>query len=640
MRIASLLAPVVALAVVLSLFSRGMAAAERGDLPRRVADAFDRTMDRYGIPGGVLVLVQDGAVTLAHGHGYADLERKTAADPERTLFYLASVTKCFTATAVMQLVEQGRLDLERDVNAYLPQFKVPATYPAPVTLRCLLTHTAGFDDRNIGYVARTARETLPLGEYLRRALPPRVMPPGLFTAYSNHGYGLAGYLVELASGEEFSSYVESHILNALGMNSSTAQTPPPPLLSERAATMYFYNARTCAYEPVAPGYRNLPPAGTVWATGADMSKFLLAHLQGGATASGRILKEETTRFMHARQFSQHPELAGFAFGYYERFHSGMRLIEHAGGYVGAATLIALLPERNLGMFAATNQNTTAPHYAALQELLNSFAPEIQNRESGGLFPSGDLQERFRGFEGSYQNTRYGRRSLEKIAILDSQVRLAAASDGSLILRTRSGQETRWAERGPLLFRRVGSDDLLSFREDARGRITHMFMSLPGSALPSAFERLAWYDTLPVTLGFIFTGSALLASSFTLWPLVAMALCALRRLRGKPQSAGPGSRAPALAAGVTGLLVVAFFAGLDQMLGNSQYRLQMAYGMPPEMEALLWIPPLVAVLACVLAWLSFRLWRRRQWSLPMRIYYSLLALAALLFIPFCWNWNLL
>jgi glucan phosphoethanolaminetransferase (alkaline phosphatase superfamily) len=168
----------------------------------------------------------------------------------------------------------------------------------------------------------------------------------------------------------------------------------------------------------------------------------------------------------------------------------------------------------------------------------------------------------------------------------------------------------------------------------------MFMSLPGSALPSAFERLVWYDTLPVQLGFIFTASALLASSFTVWPFVRMVVCVWRRLRGKRKPAGPASRSPALAAAVTGLLVVVFFAGLDQMLGNSQYRLQMAYGMTPEMVALLWIPLLVGVLACFLAWFSFISWRRRQWSLPMRVYYSLLALAAALVIPFCWNWNLI
>ncbi|MBM3791272.1 MAG: serine hydrolase, partial [Acidobacteria bacterium] len=305
----------IALAAAVLGFCRGPAfSAADPELSRLAEAAFAGALKKQGMPGGVLVIVQDGAVVLARGFGDAGIEKQTPVDPDRTLFYLASVTKCFTATAVMQQVEQGRLDLERDVNDYLESFKVPSSYPEPVTLRHILTHTAGFDDRNVGYVARDSAEVLPMREYLRRFLPPRIMAPGRYISYSNHGFGLAGHLVELASGLEFSDYLEKNILRVLGMDHSTAFTPPPPALAPRMATMYFYSGRERRYEPAAPGYRNIPPAGTVWATGMDMSRFLLAHLQGGTAGSGRILKAETIDRMHARQFSHHSGLPGFAFG--------------------------------------------------------------------------------------------------------------------------------------------------------------------------------------------------------------------------------------------------------------------------------------------------------------------------------------
>ncbi len=133
-------------------------------------------MKQHEVPGAVFVVVRGEATLYAKGHGYAELETKRPVDADRTLFYMASVTKLFTATAVLQLAEQGRLDLREDVNRYLRDFQLPATWPEPVTLAHLLTHTGGFDDRNIGYVSLAAAAVLPLGEYLARRMPPRVRP--------------------------------------------------------------------------------------------------------------------------------------------------------------------------------------------------------------------------------------------------------------------------------------------------------------------------------------------------------------------------------------------------------------------------------------------------------------------------------
>lgn len=198
------------------------------DDPAALAEFFDREMAaqmaEHGIAGGAIAVVKDGSVLFQKGFGHADVEAERPVDPETTMFRVGSVGKLFTATAVMQLVEQGQLDLDEDVNAYL-DFAIPETYDEPVTLAHLLTHTAGFEARWIGMWPDSEEGVEPLGEWLRDHRPARVRPPGIVVSYSNYGMSLAGYIVERVSGLAYGDYVEQHILAPLGMDHSTASQP-------------------------------------------------------------------------------------------------------------------------------------------------------------------------------------------------------------------------------------------------------------------------------------------------------------------------------------------------------------------------------------------------------------------------------
>jgi len=152
-------------------------------------------MSKYHVPGGAVILVKDGEILYANGYGYADLERKISASAGKTVFRVGSISKLFTWTAVMQLVEQGRLDLNQDVNLYLSDFQIPATFAEPITLSHLMTHTAGFEDDIVnGAVFVSEAEYQPLDEFLSRKMPARIFPPGQVVAYSNYGAALAGEL--------------------------------------------------------------------------------------------------------------------------------------------------------------------------------------------------------------------------------------------------------------------------------------------------------------------------------------------------------------------------------------------------------------------------------------------------------------
>jgi CubicO group peptidase (beta-lactamase class C family) len=191
-------------------------------------------LQKYHMPGMVVAIVHDSDVVMAKGYGYADVERKIPFDPDSTVIRIASVSKLFTATAVMQLVERGMLDMHQDIDAYLTRFKVENWPGQPITLYHLLTHTAGFDDRNIGKSAWTQESQIPLGDFLATRLPRRICAPGEVYTYSNFSNALAGFVVEEVAHEDYASYVRHNILEPLGMRRSDYRLRPDiqPLLAQ------------------------------------------------------------------------------------------------------------------------------------------------------------------------------------------------------------------------------------------------------------------------------------------------------------------------------------------------------------------------------------------------------------------------
>jgi CubicO group peptidase (beta-lactamase class C family) len=234
-------------------------------------------------PGAVVVVVTRDAEVFAKGYGFADVDAKKPFTADATLVRPGSISKLFTGIAVMQLVDAGKLDLDRDVNGYI-DFAIPAPEGGvPVTLRRLLTHRAGFEEHSKGLWTPKPE---PLGPWLARNLPQRLFPKGDVEAYSNYGVALAGYIVERASGELFVAYVQRHILDPLGMSHSTFWQPLPDDLAPLMAKGYRGTSDTpplTFFEMVAA------PAGGLSATGTDMGRFIRALMNGGALDGARIL---------------------------------------------------------------------------------------------------------------------------------------------------------------------------------------------------------------------------------------------------------------------------------------------------------------------------------------------------------------
>jgi len=199
----------------------------------------------------------------------------------------------------MQLVEQGKISLDADVNSYL-DFAIPATYPQPITLRHLLTHTPGFEDSSKDTLTVNPDKIIPLDVFLKTHIPARVFSPGTVSAYSNYGAALAAYIVERVSGMPFSAYVEKNIFQPLGMTHSTFVQPLPDALAPDMARGYYYS--NGAYQAGSFEIVQVYPAGSLSATVDDMTRFMIAHLQNGRYENAQILSEATARQMHTPLF--------------------------------------------------------------------------------------------------------------------------------------------------------------------------------------------------------------------------------------------------------------------------------------------------------------------------------------------------
>jgi len=285
-------------------------------------------LERENIAGAVILVVKDGRVLFSRGYGYSDVEKKTPVSNDSTLFRPGSISKLFTWTAVMQLVEQNKLDLDRDINTYL-DFKIPATFPQPITLRHLMTHTAGFEEQIKDLINSECAPISTLREHLTAHMPERVYPPGTTPAYSNYGASLAGYIVERVSGKPFNQYVSENLFTPLGMARSTFAQPLPPDLKALMSNGYIVaSGKAKPFEIVEEA-----PAGALSATAADMAKFMIAHLQDGKLNDAQILRPETAKTMHSRQFGLHQALNGMCLGFYEESRNGHRIIGHGGDTV-------------------------------------------------------------------------------------------------------------------------------------------------------------------------------------------------------------------------------------------------------------------------------------------------------------------
>ena len=574
-------------------------------------------LDAFDVPGAIVTVVTSQGPSFEAGFGRAALDPDRPATGD-TPFAAGSVAKLFVWTSVMQLVERGELDLDADVNTYL-DFEIPARAGQAITLRHLMTHTAGFEDYPlIGVFARDEDAIPVLGDVLADRIPERVRAPGVESAYSNYGSALAGYIVERVSERPYADYVASEILEPLGMTESSVRLPASEDLRDDAALGYVpVDGR---YIPFGNEFLTIAPAGTLLMTAHDAGRFLRAYLGDGSVDGGRMLQPATVERMRTTLFAPDPSLPGNAYGFWESVRHGERILQHTGDTEVFAAHLALMPDRSLGYYLATN----APGGLELREFLweaflDAFYPAEPARPTANVAPE-DLDR----YVGTYLPNRASTSSLGKIVNLFTTLDLRR--DGDRLTSTVYGVENTWLPTGTDRFADASREgEEILFRTGSNGRLEAYFSEAP----MLVFRSARWYEVPMTHVVLVATASVLLVIGLIGFPLLAW----LDRRRGVRRSVG--ARAARWTGTATAVLLLAF-GGLFSTAMTAPLGPQ--FGVSPLLAAGLAIAPIAAGLVGLHLVLVLVAWLRRWWGPVGRIHATVVLVGGLVLVWQMSYWN--
>lgn len=372
-----------------------------GEVIRHLTRYIDRTMDDDDITGLSIVLVDDQRIVWARGFGYADKENGVKTT-ENTVYRVGSISKVFTASAVMQLAEQGRIDIDRPIRTYLPEFSIRTRFTdaGPITARTIMTHHSGIPSDYNGGMFCTNPESLE--EFITRLRDEyAAFPPNMISSYSNIAMTVLGRMVEKVSGEPFPAYMENHLLAPMGMTGSSF------VLDDRvrpfAAKGYFQGKEQPQY-PI----RDMP-AGSLYSSATDLGRFLQVVFTDGRSGDRVILRPETLREMLKIQNGDIPldldATIGLNWSVLHHKHMGT-IIGHDGGTTTFFSNMTALADHRLGVVVLTNcvEGAQAANLIAQEALESIFEAKTGRRipdpEPMPLLARLD-RERSAGYAGTY-----------------------------------------------------------------------------------------------------------------------------------------------------------------------------------------------------------------------------------------------
>ena len=581
------------------------------------------------IAGAVVAVVKDGKLLFSKGYGYADYEKKVPVSPENTLFRPGSISKLFTWTAVMQQVEQGKLDLDRDISGYI-DFKIPPAFGKPITLRDIMTHRPGFEESNKDLLVASDKNLTPLAKYLPTHLPARIFPPGAIPAYSNYATSLAGYIVQRVANQPFDDYIEAHILKPLAMDHATFRQPLPDQFKPLMSNGY---ARASGG---AKGFEwfEAAPAGALSASAESITHFMIAHLQNGRYEDVQILKPETAVQMHQRQQGWPAVMNAMTLGFYEETRNGQRIIGHGGDTQWFHSDLHLLLDSNVGFFVS--YNSAGHHESSLRrflfgKFLDRYFPLPPPNEPTSPTAAQDARK----VSGLYKTSRRSETNVMAITTLFDESKIAVdRHDNTIYIENfmndpSYGRPKHFREVGPLVFRSLNGPEKITFQNDSSGHrvafIDYPFMIY--QPVDSFFDhKIPNYIILGFSLGVI-------GLTLIVWPISTV----LRKHYEKPLMLTPAALRLRLAMRIVCLIIAACVIGEVLALNAAD-----TPGSPKDWQihivqifgVLAGLGALVAIYNSSESWRDATQWRWTQ------IWNTLLAVACVGFFWFVFHWHLL
>lgn len=503
-------------------------------------------------------MVKDGEVVLSKGYGYADAEQRIPVATD-TVMEWGSISKLAVWTSVMQLVEQGKIDLNEDIRGYLPaNFLTKLTYDDPITMLHLMNHNAGFEEYMFDMAYQSPEDVRSLEEGLRLAQPAQIYRPGATVAYSNYGNSLAAYIVERMSGQPFHEYVQEHIFDPLGMKDSIAHSvvEDRPELLERKAKGYFFEGDG-EFAQGAWNYMSMYPNGGNNGTAEDLAKFAMALMPAAGERSPLFEKQETLGTMLTRSYASAEGMPGIAHGFWE-FPGLRRTLGHGGNTIAFATNLQIVPDDRFAIIIMANQ-------AGESHMVHGLTKEIVGtREHADAVNLPDASE-IQGAFVAARRPEHGFMNLFPYLTLMKLKPLGADQlQGSL-----SGMTGNYRQVGPYLYEKAGGDSALD-----------VFPMLHATVRNGKVEAISVYtsDYLPLPAGksmpVLLLSAALAALAivyFIIAPFVWLVGAMLNRRRARTRFA-PRAVGRKLLVGLTlagtGMVVNILVLAM-RMLGNSE-----------------------------------------------------------------------
>jgi CubicO group peptidase (beta-lactamase class C family) len=586
-------------------------------------------IEHADIAGAVVAIVKDGKLLFAKGYGFSDVEKKTLISPETTLFRPGSISKLFTWTAVMQQVEQGKLDLDRDVNDYL-DFKIPSAFGKPITLRNIMTHSTGFEETAKDLFVASDKDLRPNGEYLRVHMPERIFPPGTTPAYSNYATTMAAYIVERVSGQKFDDYVDEHFFKPLNMPHATFRQPLPEALKSSMSNGYIV-----ASQPAKPfEFVQVAPAGSLSASAVDMTHFMIMHLQNGRYGDVQILKPETAVEMHARQQGWPAAMNAMALGFYEESQNGHRIIGHGGDTVCFHSDLHLILDSAVGFFVSYNspgRDEYSPRTFLFDKFIERYFPAPTPNEPTLATAAQDAKS----VAGTYEVSRRFETNILAVTTVLGEAKVAADRKDNtitMVFKGLNGQLKHFREVAPMVFRAVDGHEKIAFVNDASGRrvayIDYPFM---------VFQQVdSTFDKQSVNYFIIGFSLCVIVLTLLMWPIGAM----IRKHYGKPLTLDPGAKRLRMLVYLVCFGVVAYAAGLLLFvsLTNNPGALSDSKDiwlhLLQVLGLLAGLGSLIVILNCLKSWGDGQQW---FWY---KVWNTFLAFGCVGFFWFIYHWHLL
>ena len=597
---------------------------QTSELNAWIDSTFKEALNSVHIAGASIVLMQGDSILHMNGYGVQNIESNIPVGSSSSIFGIASISKTFVGTAIMQLVEDGQLELDRDVNNYLKTFQLRYKFNDSITVKHLLTHTAGFDERNIGTAVRTEKDVISLSRYLKKRMPPQIRPAGEVITYSNHGYALLGLIVEEVSGLPFHEYVRKKILQPLEMNYSGYRRQAE--LKENYVTSYLQKDEQLI--PYKPNFQLYYPAGSMSSTASDMGHYISMFLNNGHFKGIQILDSSTVVKMHQTAFRQYEKSEnGWLLRFYESQWNGIRLVRHAGAIQGFVSELILIPEKNIGFFICANSSSMPNSNSRvfidkfIYDLLPRLMPGsiVEKERTKVSTKIGSVDEPLEMFTGKYRSTRYAHTTLGKLATL-----IGFSLEIEIVSNDSTLEVVEWNDKlvpiSDLTFHSK-YDRYLAFGRNTKGEISYFFVDT------FSFNKLKWYE--PVKFQIYWMGGIILIL------LIFIITSVVRKLFVRKRNSHLLKKINFSLAS----LIVLFLAMLAFVLIKTDPQ-EFFYGIPLLIKMALVLPFLIIPLEFVSVYLLIKAFRYKELKTLGLIYQSVILVAALLFIPWLTYYNLI